>query len=96
MSPTHGKPSGDPASEPPADQGETLPARDEKREPKLPHERDESADSQAAEQPSQVEVGEQAHEDIDRGLVDTGRAPVTNRVYKEQLKGNKSPPREKP
>lgn len=95
MSPTHRKPPSDPAGDSPVDQGETIPVRGEKREPKLPHERDESADSQASEQPSQAEVGEQAYEDIDRGLVDTGRAPVTNRVYKERLRGEKPPPREK-
>lgn len=95
MSPAHGKPPGDPDRKSPQDRGETLPVKGDEREPKLPHERDESADGQASEQPSQAEVGQQAYKDIDRGLVDTGRAPVTNRVYKEDLKGGEHPPGEK-
>ncbi|MFP5406738.1 MAG: hypothetical protein ACLGHY_10525 [Gammaproteobacteria bacterium] len=75
---------------PPA-QGETIPARGEKHEPRLPHERDESATSEEREQPSQAEVGEQAYEDIERGLVDTGRGPVSNRVYKDRLKKDEPP-----
>ena len=31
-------------------------------------------------------VGRQAHEDIERGLVDTDKGPVTDRVYNDKLK----------
>ncbi len=91
-----GKRSIDQGGQAPATQGETAQSRGEKPEPKEPYERDESAASQDSEAPTQAEVGEQAHDDIERGLVDTGRSPVTNRVYKERLKGNEPPPSGKP
>lgn len=86
----------DQGSKAPASDGETAQSRGEKPEPKEPYERDESAASQDSEAPSQAEVGGQAHNDIERGLVDTGRSPVTNRVYKERLKGKEPPPSGKP
>jgi hypothetical protein len=50
-------------------------------EPGLPHDLDESTSSQPQE-PS--ERGVQAHADISRGLVDTDRQPVMERVYRRQ------------
>ena len=54
--------------------GRTTPAQGEtdtpRKVPRLPHERDQSADSQARGEASGKKVGEQAHRDIERGLVD--------------------------
>jgi len=55
-------------------------------EPRLPHERDESSDSQESQGGEPTEVGKQAHEDVERGIVDTDRGPVTDRVYREKVK----------
>jgi len=57
--------------------------------PRLPHEVDQSADSQQTPdgtEGSTPRVGRQAHEDVERGLVDTDRAPVTDRVYNDKVK----------
>jgi hypothetical protein len=49
----------------------------------MPHERDESADSQtSAPQP----IIEQARQDVERGLVDTDRGPVLDELYENQLR----------
>ena len=45
----------------------------------MPHERDESADSQAADEPSAERMGRLAQEDIERGLVDTDKGPPLER-----------------
>lgn len=53
--------------------GHTTPSQAEERVPRLPHERDESVDSQAGgagELPS-AEHSRQAFEDVERGLVNT-------------------------
>jgi hypothetical protein len=54
--------------------------------PRLPHERDQSSDSQQNVDGSASEVGKQAHEDVERGVVDTDRGPVTDRVYNDKVK----------
>jgi len=51
--------------------------------PRLPHERDQSSDSQQTPDGRPTEVGRQAHEDVERGLVDTDRGLEANRVYKD-------------
>lgn len=64
-------------------------------EPRLPHEQDQSADSQSDQAPANAPLGEQAHEDLDRGLVDTDRGPVTDRAYRRQqsdVPGQDTPP----
>jgi len=66
---------------PSKDDGQTKPVRDGESAPKLPHERDESADSQQAHAASATRVGEQALSDIESGQVDTDKGPVTERVY---------------
>lgn len=60
--------------------GNTLPRVDDESAPRLPHEHDESADSQVVEEPQAVM--KQAHEDVRRGLVDTDRSPGMDKVYK--------------
>ena len=54
--------------------------------PRLPHEHDESSDSQESQGGEPPEVGKRAHEDVERGVVDTDRGPVVDRVYREKVK----------
>ncbi|MBT2336502.1 hypothetical protein J7E49_21640 [Variovorax paradoxus] len=54
--------------------------------PRLPHEHDQSSDSQEAQDGQPPEVGRKGHEDIERGSVDTDRGPVTDRVYNDKVK----------
>ncbi len=64
-------------------QGNTIPVQGERQQrvPRAPHERDESADSQGAADPSARSVGEKAREDIERGVVDTDKGPVMDDAY---------------
>jgi hypothetical protein len=66
--------------------GETRVAREPDGAPRLPHERDESADSQTTDNGSQQQIGKQAFEDLENGLVDTGRKPQLDEVYDENLR----------
>jgi hypothetical protein len=74
-------------------QGNTLPEQGETQErvPRMPHERDESADSQAAQEPSGRSIGRQAQKDMERGLVDTDRGPVLDAAYDKVREGADSP-----
>lgn len=68
----------------------TRTVRDGQAQPRLPHERDESSDSQnddAANEPGR-EVGEQALADLKAGRVDTDRGPVMDRLYRRNLRRN--------
>ena len=67
----------------PRPQGDTLPVpgNTQERGPRTPHERDQSADSQAASEPSQPRLAQAAREDIERGVVDTDKGPVLDQVY---------------
>src|SRR5512140_15792 len=78
--PTQHRPSPD---RPAARQGQTQPAQGPAQQPvpRMPHERDESADSQAADEPSAKRMGRLAHEDIERGVVDTGTGPPLGEAY---------------
>ena len=67
------------------DRAGTHAARDGQREPRLPHERDESSDSQAVENDDARKVMRQAASDVDRGLVDTDRGAVTERLAREHF-----------
>ena len=66
--------------------GDTTMNQAHHRQPRLPHERDESADSQDLQQPDQHQKMQQAHDDIEQGLVDTDRGPVLDKVYREKVK----------
>jgi hypothetical protein len=62
--------------------------RDGEAQPRLPHERDESSDSQdrdAANEPGR-DIGERAHADLKAGRVDTDRGPVMDRLYRRNLR----------
>jgi hypothetical protein len=64
----------------------TTPSRSNRREPRLPHERDESStDAQAPVNPDAQAVGEQAARDIERGLVDTDRGPVLEQLNQQHF-----------
>ena len=54
--------------------------------PRLPHERDQSSDSQEAQDGQPSEVGRKGHDDVERGVVDTDRGPVTDRVYNDKVR----------
>lgn len=68
--------------------GNTLPAQGpaEQPAPRMPHERDESADSQSGGEPSAQRTGQIGHDDLERGLVDTDKGPELERAN-EQLSG---------
>ncbi len=64
----------------------TTPSRANRREPRLPHERDESNDDPAAPvNPDIQAVGRQAASDVARGLVDTDRGPVLEQLSREHF-----------
>ncbi|MBP6405609.1 MAG: hypothetical protein KA335_08150 [Ramlibacter sp.] len=71
--------------------GQTTPAQGETttphKVPRLPHERDLSADSQARGEASGKKLGKQAHKDLERGLVDTGKGPAMDRAYRRVKSG---------
>jgi len=77
----------------PPPQGTTTPVqgKPQQRTPRAPHERDESADSQAASEPSGQRVGQAAREDIERGLVDTDKGPVLDQTYDKVREGSVDP-----
>ena len=68
------------------DDGKTKVEQDGETAPSLPHERDQSSESQKNPGGKPTEVGKQAFKDIESGAVDTDRAPVTDKVYNEKLK----------
>ena len=78
-----------------ANKGNTVPAQGEKQHPvpRTPNEHDESADSQAAQQPSGQRVGRQAAQDVERGLVDTDKGPVLDQAYEKLRDGADDPVR---
>jgi len=72
-------------------QGNTVPAQGEteaaRRVPRLPHERDESADSQPAAEASGRRMGKKAHDDLAQGRVDTDKGPVMDAAYEKVKRG---------
>lgn len=81
--------------------GDTIPRRQENGEPgrgerdadtatpRLPHERDESSDSLTG---PRRDVIEHARRDLESGQQDTGRGPVTDRLYERTLRDEKGEP----
>jgi hypothetical protein len=67
--------------------GKTTQSREEKHEPRLPHERDESTDS-GVNQPRQKM--RQAKQDVERGLQDTSKGEETDRVYRRNFPTDKT------
>ena len=68
--------------------GDTLPVQGERQDrvPRAPHERDESADSQEASEPSQARIGQAAHDSVERGETDTDKGPVLDAAYKKEFR----------
>jgi len=66
--------------------GKTKVQQDGDSAPRLPHENDQSSDSQQQPDDKATKVGRQAHRDVERGLVDTDRGPVADRVYNDKVK----------
>lgn len=80
----------DPGPEPRRDapeKGQTLPSRHEQREPRLPHERDESSDSHPGTGDERIE---QAARDLADGQQDTGRTPVVTELAQKEFPSTKS------
>ena len=75
----------------PRDPGRTTPAQGEtstpQKVPRLPHEHDQSSDSQARGEASGKKVGEQAHKDVVRGLTDTSKGAEMDRAYRQVKSG---------
>lgn len=55
--------------------------------PRLPHEHDQSADSQVDRAPAHQERADKAHDDVERGAVDTDKGPVLDQVYDKVREG---------
>jgi hypothetical protein len=75
----------------PGGRGQTTERREREQEPRLPHEHDESADSQGGDPtngPASVRrrVIRQAQLDIEEGRVDTDRGPPMEEVYDRELR----------
>jgi hypothetical protein len=77
----------------PRARGNTVPVQGETQErvPRMPHERDESADSQGTSEPSSQRIGRIAHDDIERGVVDTDKGPVLDQTYDKVREGADDP-----
>jgi hypothetical protein len=57
----------------------------QQRVPRRPDERDESADSQASDEPSQRRMGELGRNDVESGKVDTGKGPVLRDLHENKI-----------
>lgn len=66
-----------------APQAQTVMAQGEDQQavPRLPHERDESADSQASAEPSTRRMGKLAQRDAERGVADTTKGAELDATY---------------
>lgn len=69
-------------------QGRTKPAQSEGPVPRMPHERDESSDSQ---QSAPRGVMRKAHDDVVQGRVDTDRGMPMHDTYQRQKEEPESP-----
>jgi len=68
--------------------GKTSQVRQEQHEPRLPHEHDQSSDSQGGQVREKIR---QAHHDLERGLEDTDKGPEMDRVYRRNFNPAKGP-----
>ena len=84
---TQGNPSNPPTSpDKDGDDGKTSAQQNHGSAPSLPHERDQSSDSQQTPDGKPTPDGKQALKDIESGQVDTDRGPVTDKVYNDKVK----------
>lgn len=79
-------------------EGNTVTAQGENQAPKArqPHERDESADSQAADNASMGRVGAIAHDDVMEGQVDTSKGQELDATYHRVRQDSPPAPADKP
>jgi hypothetical protein len=73
--------------------GNTVPVQGgtQKRSLREPHERDESADSQAAREPSMERIGAVAHDSVRKGQVDTSKGTALDETYEKLREGDPRP-----
>ncbi|HEU5297122.1 MAG TPA: hypothetical protein VFU71_20240 [Burkholderiaceae bacterium] len=71
--------------------GQVAVARERDAEPRLPHEHDESADSQAQASGQQREVGRKAFDDLQAARVDTDLGPVLEELFRTHLQSSGPP-----
>jgi hypothetical protein len=78
-------------------EGSTVTAQGESPSPKarMPHERDESADSQAPDNAQARRIGEIAHDDVVAGQQDTSKAQETDATYQKMREGAGPAPQDK-
>jgi hypothetical protein len=76
-------------------QGTTRPAQGptQQPQPRMQYERDQSSDSQAADEPSQQRMGEIARRDVERGVVDTSKGEALDEAYQKTRKTSANPRR---
>jgi hypothetical protein len=79
-------------------EGNTVTAQGENQAPKAqqPHERDESAQSQASDNSSQDRMGALAHDDVMEGQQDTSKAQELDATYHRVRQDSAPAPLEKP
>jgi len=75
-----------PGSAPPGP-GQTRTTTQAGVSPRMPHERDESSDSQIG---ATSGIVKQAYDDVQRGLTDTDRGPPMDEVYHRSVRSKKS------
>ena len=68
------------------DDGKTRVQQQDASAPRLPHEQDQSSESQQTPDGKPTAEGKQALKDIESGQVDTDRGPVTDKVYNDKVK----------
>ncbi|MBO9515359.1 MAG: hypothetical protein J7549_14685 [Variovorax sp.] len=66
--------------------GNTKVEQEGEAAPRLPHERDQSSDSQQTPDGQPPAIGRRALQDIEQGRVDTDRGPVVDEVYNRKVK----------
>ena len=78
-------------------QGNTVTAQGEapSPRPRMPHERDESADNQATDNPAARRIGEIAHDDVVEGQQDTSKAQEMDATYYRVQQSSEPAPVEK-
>lgn len=78
-----------------ANEGDTVTVQGEQQlpQPRMPHERDESADSQAPATAGNQRIGEIAHDSVQRGETDTDKGPVLDAAYEGLREGQ---PKQRP
>lgn len=84
---TQDSPKENPQARSPSGNTSTVQGETQQPVPRMPHERDESADQQAQSEPSAKRVGCLAHDDIERGVADTTRGVELDATYHRLREG---------